>query len=251
MSNPEVTLTLDEAVADVLGILTGLDLTYDPELDRYRAITRQLNRALKANALEYDWTWYSAVLSLGTASEGVQELILPTQSRARVRNDDSVRLVDDEGRGWVWAYFLPADSLHKYSGRTGLWCAITRRTLRFSRPFTAREAGLDVQVPVMREPKVFRLPEPGKDVSDVIRVQPIDFNFPDVIVARAAYFYAQTDPVMQPRVQTLESEYKNMMYQLIERDTFHTDSPYVNDFILPVESGLRPAYPWYHDHPHA
>jgi len=39
MSN-EVRLTLDEAVAEVLGLLTGLDLTYEPELDRYRAITR-------------------------------------------------------------------------------------------------------------------------------------------------------------------------------------------------------------------
>jgi len=249
--NSEVTLTLDEAVAEVLGMLTGLDLTYDPVQDRYRAITRQLNRALKANALEYDWTYYSSVMSLGTSSEGVRELILPTQSRARVRNDDAVRLVDDEGYGKVWAYFLPADALHKYSDRMGLWCAITRRTLAFNRPFSAAEAGLDVQIPVMREPRVFRLPDQGEDVPDVIRVQPIDFNFPDVIAARAAYFYAQTDPVMQPRVQTLESEYKNLMYQLIERDTLHTDSPSVNDFILPVESGLRPAYPWHHDHPHA
>lgn len=251
MSNSEVQLTLDNCVEEVLGLLTGMDLTYEPTSDRYRAITRQLNRALKANALENEWTYYSAVMSVGTASEGTREIILPTSARARVRNDDAVRLVDDEGKGHVWAYFLPPDALHKYSARQGLWCSITRRSLMFSRPFGAREAGLDVQVPIMREPRIFRLPETGKDVPDAIRDQLIDFDFPDVIVARAAYFYAQTDPVMQPRAQTLEMEYKNMMYQLIERDTAHTDSPYVNEFILPVEAELRPVYPWDHLHPHA
>lgn len=54
MQNAEVQMTLDEAVAEVLGQLTGLDLEYDPRLDRYRAITRQLNRATRANALEHE-----------------------------------------------------------------------------------------------------------------------------------------------------------------------------------------------------
>ena len=73
MSNPEVQQTLDEAVAEVLGLLTGLDLSYAPELDRYRAITRQLNRALRTNALEQEWSYYSFTLSLGQASEGERE----------------------------------------------------------------------------------------------------------------------------------------------------------------------------------
>lgn len=251
MSNPEVERTLDDCVAEVLGILTGLDLTYDPSLDRYRAITRQLNRALKANALENEWSYYSATMSLGTSSEGMRELILPTSTRARVRNDDAVRFINDEGHTLVWAYFLPPDALHKYSNRLGLWCSVTRRQVLFSRFLKAQEAGLDVQLPVMREPTIFRLPEQGQTVPDAVRNQMLDFDYPDLIIARAAYFYAQSDPVMQPRAQTLEQEYKNMMYQLIERDTSHTDSPYVNNFVIPVESGLRPAYPWSHLHPHA
>jgi hypothetical protein len=71
-----------------------------------------------------------------------------------------------------------------------------------------------------------------------------------VIVARAAYMYAQTDPVMQPRVQTLEGGYKDLMYQLIERDTSISDTPYMNSFILPLENGLVPAGES-HRHPHA
>ena len=40
MANPDVTITLDEAVAEVLSILTGLDLDYDPNQDRYRQVAR-------------------------------------------------------------------------------------------------------------------------------------------------------------------------------------------------------------------
>ena len=40
------------------------------------------------------------------------------------------------------------------------------------------------------------------------------------------------------RSQTLEEGYKNLMYQIIERDTNHTDTPYQNTFSLPIESGL-------------
>ena len=46
--NPEVSMTLDEAVAEVLGLLTGLDLEYRPEHDRYQTVTRAINAALKA-----------------------------------------------------------------------------------------------------------------------------------------------------------------------------------------------------------
>lgn len=251
MSNPEVELTLDDCVADVLGLLTGLDLEYAPELDRYRAITRQLNRALKANALEHDWSYYSSVLDIGSTNEGINEFQVANTQRVRIVDDDAVRLVDPESeRPVIWAYMLPRDSLHKYAWRQGLWSSILRRTIHFSRPLREQEVGLTVQVPVMREPRIFRLPEKGEDVPEAVQTQRIDFDFPDVIVARAAYFYAQADPVMQPRAQTLENEYKGMMYQLIERDTKHTDSAYINEFVVPVESSLRNDTPW-HLNPHA
>jgi hypothetical protein len=44
--------------------------------------------------------------------------------------------------------------------------------------------------------------------------------------------------MMQPRVQTLEEQYKDMMYQLIERDTNFTDSPNQNEFIVPVQNDI-------------
>ena len=80
--------------------------------------------------------------------------------------------------------------------------------------------------------------------------QEIDFPYPDIIVARAAYLYAQSDPVMQPRVQTLEAQYKDLMYQVMERDERNTDSPYLNDFLLPVQAGLSTPVA-HHWHPHA
>ena len=247
--NIELRLTLDEAVAEVLGMLTGLDLSYEAEYDRYRAITRQLNRALRANALESEWSHYASTLEVGTAAKGMRELQLPTNVRPRILNDDAVRLIKD-GRTVVWAQFLPRSSLSKYEWQQGLWCSTTRQMLLFSRPLTQVEAGLAIHVPVMREPRMFRLPETGEDVPDVIRQQLIDFNYPDVITARAAFFYAQTDPVMQPRVPTLEAGYKDVMYQVIEQDTRNTDMPYMNSFTLPVVSGLVPENTT-HRHPHS
>ena len=248
--NVEVQTTLDDAVAEVLGQLTGLDLTYVPELDRYRAITRQLNRALRGNALEQEWSFYASTLNIGQAVEGERALLLPSNQRPRIINDDAVRLHDEHGHAVMWAYFLPRDALHKYWDREGLWCSVTRRALEFSRPFFEGENGLEVHVPVMREPRMFRLPETGKTVSNTVRKQLIDFPYPDVIIARAAYYYASSDPVMQPRAQTLEEVYKDLMYQLIERDTSNTDTPYQNSFILPLENGLVPSG-GRHWHPHA
>lgn len=256
--NPEVTFTLDDAVQEVLGLLTGLDLTYDPEHDRYRAITRVINRALRANATEREWSYYNDTYSLGYAAEGVATADIPNTVRPRITSDDAVRLVDSAGVVKVWAYFLPLDALHKYGHRGGgLWVASRRDQLMFSRPFYESEAGLDIQMPVMREPVMFRLPAPPEDpdddvtpVPDEVRNQPLDFPWPDAVVARAAFFYAQTDPVMQPRVQTLEAQYKDIMYQLIERDERHTDSPYLNDFTVPVHNSL--STPGYHGgHPHS
>jgi len=249
LMNVELRLTLDDAVAEVLGMLTGLDLTYEAEYDRYRAITRQLNRALRANALEAEWSYYASTMEIGNTVEGMREVQLPMNVRPRILNDDAVRLVKDD-RTVVWAQFLPRSSLSKYEWQPGLWCAITRQMLLFSRPLTLAEEGLAIQVPVMREPRMFRLPETGEEVPDSIRQQLIDFNYPDVITARAAFFYAQTDPVMQPRVPTLEAGYKDVMYQVIEQDTRNSDMPYLNSFTLPVESGLVPEST-FHRHPHA
>lgn len=91
---------------------------------------------------------------------------------------------------------------------------------------------------------MFRLPEAGKTVTNAVRKQLIDFPYPDAIITRAAFYYAQTDPVMQPRVPTLEEGMKDIMYQLIERDTQHTETPYSNTFSIPVVSGLVSDSAW-------
>lgn len=248
--NSEVQLTLDEAVKEVLGLLTGLDLEYEPELDRYRAITRALNRALRGNALENEWSYYASTVSLGCIQRCEQSVSIPPNLRPRIINDDAVRLVNKDGYPVEWAYFLPRDALHKYTNHDVLRCSVTRQELLFSRPFMQWEVGLEIVVPVMREPVMFRLPESGEEVPEDIRQQLVDFAYPDVIIARAAYYYAQTDPVMQPRVPTLEDGYKDLMYQLIERDTSATDTPYTNEFILPLENGIV-SQDTEHRHPHA
>lgn len=249
--NIETRMTLDEAVLEVLGMLTGLDLSYEPEQDRYRSITRQLNRALRGNALEQEWGFYASELNIGRAKQGERVVLLPNNARPRITGDDAVRLARD-GQFVQWAYFLPRDALSKYESMNGLWCAITRQTLVFSRDFLLSEDGADIIIPVMREPRMFRLPETGEEVSDAIRSQFIDFDYPDVIIARGAWNYAQTDPIMQPRVQTLEANYKDLMYQVIERDTNSTDMPYLNDFRLPIHGSLEDVpMAAAHRHPHS
>ena len=245
--NPELVLTLDDAVGEVLGELYGLDLAYDPAYDRYRTIARMINRALRANALEHEWSYYASLESIGTSATGDRAFDLRSTIRPRIINDDSVRLVDEDGVPRFWAYFLPRDALHKYSDRGGLWCSVTRTTLTFSRAFTAAEAGLDVQVPVMREPHMFTIPAQPEVPADPlvvfdadVRTQPVDFAYPDIIVARATYMYSLTDPVTQPRAQTLEALYKDLMYQAIERDDRNTDTPYQNDFVVPVQNSIYP-----------
>ena len=258
MPNPDVAMSLDECVKEVLGILTGHELSYEPELDRYRVVTRQINRALRANALEREWSFYSSQEDIGLVQAGVQDVSIRASLRPRIIGDDSVRLVDDYGTPMVWAYFLPRDAIEKYPVRRGLWVSIVRQSLHFSRPFQSHEEGLHIRVPVMREPVMFRLPAqpedpdlPLVDVPDAIRNQLLDFEFPDLVLMRAAYFYAQTDPVTQPRVQTLEAEWKNLYYALNERDDRNTDSPYLNEFSVPIQSGIEESS--YQDlrHPHA
>lgn len=256
--NSETMLTLEDAVGEVLGLLTGLDLTYDPELDRFRAITRQLNRSMRAIALEQEWGYFSSVQTVDTARCGEQEVRMRSSLRPRIINDDAVRLVDEHDHPVAWAYFLPRDALHKYIRREGLWVSVTRNSLLFSRPFNSAEDGLGIQLPVMREPAMFRLPPaPESSESGIASVsrdvldQPIDFNYPDLVILRAAYYYAQSDPVMQPRVQTLEAQYKDMMYQVMERDSRNTDSPYQNDFFVPVQASIGGLGASPHGHPHA
>lgn len=258
MSNPDVALTLDDCVEEVLGQLTGLELRYDPNMDRYRAIVRQLNRALRANALEREWSYYASLEDIGLVYPGVQDVELRSTVRPRIIGDDSVRLCDETGRPIVWAYFLPRDAGEKYGARRGLWVSVTRQSLHFSRPFQQHEAGLHIQVPVMREPRLFRLPEaPEGDqgtipaVPQEIRDQELDFDYPDLIVARAAYYYASTDPVMQPRAQTLKEEYTQLFYSLNERDDRNTDHPYMNDYNVPIQSDINGVGYWPSHQPHA
>ena len=253
MANRDVQLTLENAVAETLHSLTGLDLSYDPVQDRFQSITRALNRALRLVALEHEWSCYTSTEEAGQAVEGAQDVELSSNLRPRIINDDAVRLVDDDDIVHVWAYILPRDALHKYAAREGLWVSVTRSTLTFSRPFFSGEAGLRIMVPVMREPTMFRLPKDGEDVPQSILRQLVDFDYPDLVIAKACQLMAETDPVMQPRVQSLEARYKDIMYQLIERDDRSTDSPYVNEFVIPMVGQLNgsPYRPLTHGHPHS
>ncbi len=111
MPNPEVQLTLDDAVEEVLGLLTGMELRYAPELDRYRSITRQLNRALRSIALEREWAYYSDLEEVGVVHAGDQDIHLRAAVRPRIIGDDAVRLCREDGVPLVWAYFLPRDAI--------------------------------------------------------------------------------------------------------------------------------------------
>lgn len=251
-------MTLDYCVDEILGGLTGLELQYAPEADRYRAVVRALNKALRATALEREWACYASTEEIGRAQEGLRELRLRPSIRPRIIGDDSVRLVDDDDNVRVWAAFLPRDAIEKYIGRRGLWVAVTKQSLRFSRPFAQHEDGLRIMVPVMREPKMFKLPaqpetggRPPVPVSDDVRNQLLDFEYPDAVIARAMFIFAQSDPMMQPRVQTLEAEYKNLFYALNEREDRSTDSPYLNDFAVPIQSTANDTSYQPLLHPHA
>ena len=237
--NPNVTMDLETAVREVLGVLTGQTLSYDPDMDRFRAITLHLNRALRSNALEAEWSYYHELIRLGPVTAGARVFVISTDYRYRVINDDAVRFLDADDVPVAWAYFLPRDALHKYARRSGLWASVTRNRLTLSRPVPDELDGHRVEIPVMREPRPFVLPDdPTAVVDQDVLDQKVDFDFPDVVTARAAWLYAQTDPVMQPRVQTLEEQYKTLMYQLIERDSANTDMPYQNEIIVPVQNDI-------------
>ena len=263
--NSEVTMTLKEAVLEVLQILTGQTLRYDPDKDRFRAITLALNRALRSNALEANWSYYSTVVRIDlTGKTHHQTFPIVTDFRFRIIGDDAVRFLEHQDSYHdieddtsphtahevpvAWAYFLPRDALHKYRNRGGLWCSVTREVLTLNRPLPHGIDGKIMEIPVMREPKMFRLPsDPMDEADESVTSQELDFDFPDVVTGRAAWLYAQTDPLMQPRVQTLEEQYKDLMYQLIERDTAFTDTPYQNEILVPVQNdiyGESNHFPW-------
>lgn len=238
--NPDVSMTLSEAVTEVLVLLTGQTLQYDPDQDRFRAIASHLNRAMRSNALEQSWSYYYTTLTVDlTGRAGDTVFTIDTTYRFRVINDDAVRIIDTDGHPIAWAYFLPRDALHKYANRGGLWCAVTRNELTLNRPLPDAADGMTMEIPVMREPAPFVIPaDPTVAMDPAVLTQEVDFDFPDVVIARAAWLYAQTDPMMQPRVQTLEDQYKNLMYQLIERDTSNTDTPDMNEVIVPVQGDI-------------
>lgn len=257
-TNPNLLMSLDEAVAEVLGMLTGLDLQYQPEQDRYYAVVRAINRALRSVARDHQWSFYFDDTVIGTVVAGDQSIQFSLAQRPRQKDDDAVRLVHAAtGHTVEWAYFTPRGSLHKYVDKAGLWCEVVRNTLRFNRPFFKSEEGYEIHAPMMREPDVFTLPqqpedpnEPLVDVPDALRTQQVDFDYPDLVVLKAAFFYAQSDPVMQPRVQILEDQYKDLMYQLMEQDSDNTELAYSNTFRLPLINGLVPSRHRIIHHPH-
>lgn len=261
--NPELSMTLDDAVAEVNAILYGLDLKLDPREDSYQVITRMLNRALREVALLQDWAYYADVEDAGIAREGDEAVDLRATLRPRIQTDDAVRLVDDEGRPLLWAYFLPRESLSKYRYQTELRCAVTRSTIQFSRPFRKQDDGLHIHVPVQREPRMFRLPELDESaldpddvipqVPDSVRNQQVDFDYPDLVVRRAAFLVAQFNPILQPRVQSLEAQFDELKYALMERDTNSTDQPFLNPVIVPIANTVygQSGAGMFHGHPHA
>ena len=268
-------MTLDFAITELYNMLYGSAMTYVPNLDRFRAGTMALNRALRHNALEKEWSYYSSTLQLDVPQPGTTRVILPSTHRLRGVSDDSVRVVNDCGVPILWAYILPRESLHKYRERRGYWCSVTGMELNFSRPLPNIE-GLRLELPGMREPRQLLLPrklesieqlgaqqqdhwqptgppdynpsehDPARDYMEIgpdaieseLRNQLIDFEFPDLILAKACHLMAQSDPVMQPRVQTLEEGYKDLMYNLSSRDDAITDSPYQNEFEVPVQHDI-------------
>ena len=53
-------------------------------------------------------------------------------------------------------------------------------------------------------------------------------------------------------MQTLEAKYKDLMYQLVERDDRITDQPYLNEILVPISNSvLGGSSPLRHGHPHA
>ncbi len=109
MANTDVQITLEQAVAEVLTLLTGVDLTFNPAEDTFHVVARCLNRAMRSVALEHEWSYYSATENVGTAQVGVQDVEISSRLRPRIIGDDAVRLQTSEGKVVRWAYILPSN----------------------------------------------------------------------------------------------------------------------------------------------
>lgn len=243
-----VQLSLREAVNEVHNILTGLDLEYEDRMDIFHATVRQINRSLRQVALEDEWAWYVEEVDAGTTTEGMTQVELSSSYRPRVQQDDAVRLTNSEGITVEWAYYLPRDSLSKYLYRRELRVAFTKNVILFSRPLQKFESGLSVIVPAMREPKQTKIPDAGQQLSAADLVRAIDAEYPDMIVAHAAWKLSMSNPLYQPRAQTLEEEFNDLKYALTERNSNHSDSPLRNTF-TPSYGDPYLAIP--HGHPHS
>ena len=243
-----VSMSLKDAVNEVHNILTGLDLTYEDRYDVFHATVRQINRSLRSVALEDEWAWYTEDADLGTTTEGQTEVDLMASYRPRVQQDDAVRLVNSDGHVVVWAYYLPRDSLNKYLYKPELRVAFVRNQIVFSRPIQLYESGLQIIVPAMREPRQTKIPDPGQRMTDAELNRALDFEYPDMIIAHAAWQISMSNPVYQPRAQTLEEGFKEYKYSLTERNTNHSDSPLRNNF---VPSYGDPYLTTPHRHPHS
>ncbi len=243
-----ITMSVRDAVNEVHNILTGLDLTYEDRYDIFHATVRQLNRSLRAVALEDEWAWYSEDVDVGTSTEGQTTVELDANYRPRIQQDDAVRLVDSSGMVVRWAYYLPRDSLSKYLYRPELRVAVTRNVITFSRPLLASEADLSIIVPVMREPRQTRIPPTGQKLTEADLNRALDAEAPDLIVAHAVWQMAMSNPVYQPRAQTLEEAFSDLKYAMMERNTNHSDSPLRNTF---TPSYGDPYLMLPHAHPHS
>ena len=99
------------------------------------------------------------------------------------------------------------------------------------------------------QPKLPNQAQPAIPTS--LLTQEIDFDYPDLVIAKAAYFYAQSDPVEQPRVQQLDQEYKSLFYALNEQEDRSTDLPFLNEFTVPIQGNIYDTSSWDMHHPHS
>lgn len=246
MANPELQITLDQAVYQIQQRLFGLEQHWKPESPKYYLTVDFLNQALRMVATELEWNYFASTEEVGTCQQGVNRVPLRAAIRPRINIDDSVRLEDNDGVIHTWAHFLPREAIHKSPDRNQLWVAHEKASLQFSRGFRLGEAGLKIMVPVMREPKLFRLPDRPEDpmateplpVPIETRRELVDFEWPDLVILKAMYLYAQTDPILQPRVQTLEANYQDLFYALRDREQRNTDAPFMNPFFVPIENDI-------------
>lgn len=232
-------LTLSETVDEVVNTLYGLSTRFEPDTDSWHGMALTLRRALKVVATERDWIYYHDTVQVGTVEPDCSVIVVPSRYRVRKTGDDAIRLLDSRGRPVVWAYIIPDDALHKYRALSGLWCSVVRQEIRFSRPFYKAEKGLRVIAPVMREPYLWPKLVSGQALPQDEMDRDIDFHRADMVVMKAAYLYAQTDPLLQPRVPQLEQDYRAVFYQVQEQDTNVTMGAMVNDFQLPIEGDYR------------